>query len=98
MACPLACRFRFNPRAPRGARRETGGANCPSINVSIRAPHGDTFPVEGREADRLAGTILDNQIEIIVDDQMGGFKKGKEWIEKVKARTAARGAGTQSSQ
>ena len=56
--------------------------------------NGFTFPVEGREAERLAATILDNQIEIIVDDQMGGFKKGKEWIEKVKARTAARGAGS----
>jgi hypothetical protein len=56
--------------------------------------NGFTFPVEGREAERLAGTILDNQIEIIVDDHMGGFKKGKEWIEKVKARTAARGTGS----
>jgi hypothetical protein len=56
--------------------------------------NGFTFPVEGREAERLAGTILDNQIEIIVDDHMDGFKKGKEWIEKVKARTATRGAGS----
>ena len=52
-----------------------------------------TFPVEGREAERLASTILDNQIEIIVDDHMDGFKKGKEWIQKVQAKTASRGPG-----
>jgi hypothetical protein len=53
-----------------------------------------SFPIEGSEAERVAVVILENQIEIIVDDQAGSFRQGKDWIEKVKARTAARGAGS----
>jgi hypothetical protein len=52
-----------------------------------------SFPIEGSEADRVASVILENKIEIIVDDQVGSFKNGKEWIQKVQAKTASRGPG-----